>query len=84
MCGERAERVAELLNSAGQRSFGRSKARLAAEIRTNTYHAESGDLVVSPVRAKAIAAVEAGGVAVVDVRVQPGYTAAVTAAMTRK
>ncbi len=34
--------------------------------------------------AKAIAAVEAGGVAVVDVRVQPGYTAAVTAAMTRK
>jgi thiamine pyrophosphate-dependent acetolactate synthase large subunit-like protein len=34
--------------------------------------------------AKAIAAVEAGAVAVVDVRVEPGYTAAVTAAMTRK
>jgi thiamine pyrophosphate-dependent acetolactate synthase large subunit-like protein len=33
--------------------------------------------------AKAIAAVEAGGVAVVDVRVEPGYTAAVTAMMTR-
>jgi thiamine pyrophosphate-dependent acetolactate synthase large subunit-like protein len=34
--------------------------------------------------AKAIAAVEAGAVAVVDVRVEPGYTAAVTAVMTRK
>ncbi len=34
--------------------------------------------------AKAIAAVEAGHVAVVDVRVEPGYTADVTAAMTRK
>jgi len=34
--------------------------------------------------AKAIAAVEAGEVAVVDVRVEPGYTAAITAAMTRK
>jgi thiamine pyrophosphate-dependent acetolactate synthase large subunit-like protein len=33
---------------------------------------------------KAIAAVEAGAVVVVDVRVEPGYTAAVTAAMTRK
>ena len=33
--------------------------------------------------AKAIAAVEAGAVAVVDVRVEPGYTAAMTAAMTR-
>lgn len=33
---------------------------------------------------KAIAAVEAGHVAVVDVRVEPGYTAAMTAAMTRK
>jgi thiamine pyrophosphate-dependent acetolactate synthase large subunit-like protein len=33
---------------------------------------------------KAIAAVEAGAVAVVDVRVEPGYTAAMTAAMTRK
>jgi thiamine pyrophosphate-dependent acetolactate synthase large subunit-like protein len=32
---------------------------------------------------KAIAAVDAGGVAVVDVRVEPGYTAAMTAAMTR-
>jgi thiamine pyrophosphate-dependent acetolactate synthase large subunit-like protein len=34
--------------------------------------------------AKAIAAVDAGSVAVVDVRVEPGYTAAMTAAMTRK
>ena len=34
--------------------------------------------------AKAIAAVEAGAVAVVDVRVEPGYTAAMTATMTRK
>ena len=34
--------------------------------------------------AKAIAAVEAGAIAVVDVRVEPGYTAAVTAVMTRK
>jgi thiamine pyrophosphate-dependent acetolactate synthase large subunit-like protein len=33
--------------------------------------------------AKAIAAVEAGAIAVVDVRVEPGYTAAVTAMMTR-
>ena len=33
---------------------------------------------------KAIAAVESGAVAVVDVRVEPGYTAATTAAMTRK
>ena len=30
------------------------------------------------------ASVEAGAVAVVDVRVEPGYTAATTAAMTRK
>jgi thiamine pyrophosphate-dependent acetolactate synthase large subunit-like protein len=41
-----------------------------------------GDL--APTFAKAIAAVEAGQVAVVDVRVEPGYTADVTAAMTRK
>ena len=34
--------------------------------------------------AKAIAAVDAGAVAVVDVRVEPGYTAAMTVAMTRK
>jgi thiamine pyrophosphate-dependent acetolactate synthase large subunit-like protein len=34
--------------------------------------------------AQAIAAVEAGEVAVVDVRVEPGYTAATTALMTRK
>jgi thiamine pyrophosphate-dependent acetolactate synthase large subunit-like protein len=33
---------------------------------------------------KAIAAVEEGNVAVVDVRVEPGYTAAMTAVMTRK
>jgi thiamine pyrophosphate-dependent acetolactate synthase large subunit-like protein len=32
---------------------------------------------------KAIAAVDAGGVAVVDVRVEPGYTAVMTQAMTR-
>jgi thiamine pyrophosphate-dependent acetolactate synthase large subunit-like protein len=32
---------------------------------------------------KAIAAVDAGGVAIVDVRVEPGYTANMTAAMTR-
>ena len=33
--------------------------------------------------AQAIAAVDAGGVAVVDVRVEPGYTTTMTAAMTR-
>jgi acetolactate synthase-1/2/3 large subunit len=33
---------------------------------------------------KAISAAEAGNVVVVDVRVEPGYTAATTAAMTRK
>jgi len=33
---------------------------------------------------KAIAAVEAGAIAVVDVRVEPSYTAAMTAVMTRK
>jgi thiamine pyrophosphate-dependent acetolactate synthase large subunit-like protein len=33
---------------------------------------------------QAIAAVEAGQIAVVDVRVEPGYTAAMTAVMTRK
>ena len=38
---------------------------------------------LAPTFAKAIATVDAGGVAVVDVRVEPGYTAAVTAAMTR-
>ncbi len=37
-----------------------------------------------PTFEKAIIAVEAGAVAVVDVRVEPGYTAATTAAMTRK
>jgi thiamine pyrophosphate-dependent acetolactate synthase large subunit-like protein len=40
-----------------------------------------GDL--APALEKAIAAVDAGGVAVVDVRVEPGYTAVMTAAMTR-
>ena len=39
---------------------------------------------LEPIFAKAIAAVEAGAIVVVDVRVEPGYTAAVTAAMTRK
>jgi thiamine pyrophosphate-dependent acetolactate synthase large subunit-like protein len=40
-----------------------------------------GDLAA--VLEKAIVAVDAGGVAVIDVRVEPGYTAAMTAAMTR-
>jgi hypothetical protein len=39
---------------------------------------------LTPTFEKAIAAVEAGAVAVVDVRVEAGYTAATTAAMTRK
>jgi thiamine pyrophosphate-dependent acetolactate synthase large subunit-like protein len=39
---------------------------------------------LAPIFEKAIAAVEAGAIAVVDVRVEPGYTAATTAAMTRK
>jgi thiamine pyrophosphate-dependent acetolactate synthase large subunit-like protein len=39
---------------------------------------------LADVFAKAIAAVDAGNVVVVDVRVEPGYTAATTAAMTRK
>lgn len=39
---------------------------------------------LTPTFEKAIAAVEAGAVAVVDVRVEPGYTAAMTAVMTRK
>lgn len=39
---------------------------------------------LGPTFAKAIAAVEAGGVAVVDVWVEPGYSAATTAVMTRK
>jgi thiamine pyrophosphate-dependent acetolactate synthase large subunit-like protein len=38
---------------------------------------------LAPALEKAIAAVDAGGVAVVDVRVEPGYTATMTAAMTR-
>ena len=38
---------------------------------------------LAPALEKAIAAVDAGGVAVVDVRVEPGYTASMTAAMTR-
>jgi thiamine pyrophosphate-dependent acetolactate synthase large subunit-like protein len=37
-----------------------------------------------PTFEKAIAAVESGAIAVVDVRVEPGYTAAMTAVMTRK
>ena len=39
---------------------------------------------LAAVFAQAIAAVEAGQVAVVDVRVEPGYAAAMTAVMTRK
>ena len=42
---------------------------------------ETADL--AGVLAKAIAAVDAGKVAVVDARVEPGYTAATTAEMTR-
>jgi thiamine pyrophosphate-dependent acetolactate synthase large subunit-like protein len=38
---------------------------------------------LGPALEKAIAAVDAGQVAVVDVRVEPGYTAVMTAAMTR-
>jgi len=38
---------------------------------------------LAPTLEKAVAAVEAGQVAVVDVRVEPGYTAAMTGAMTR-
>jgi thiamine pyrophosphate-dependent acetolactate synthase large subunit-like protein len=38
---------------------------------------------LAPALEKAIAAVDAGGVAVVDVRVEPGYTAVMTQAMTR-
>jgi thiamine pyrophosphate-dependent acetolactate synthase large subunit-like protein len=38
---------------------------------------------LAPALEKAVAAVDAGGVAVVDVRVEPGYTATMTAAMTR-
>jgi thiamine pyrophosphate-dependent acetolactate synthase large subunit-like protein len=38
---------------------------------------------LAPALEKAIAAVDAGGVAVVDVRVEPGYTANMTASMTR-
>jgi thiamine pyrophosphate-dependent acetolactate synthase large subunit-like protein len=41
------------------------------------------DADLAPALEKAIAAVDAGQVAVVDVRVEPGYTAAMTAAMTR-
>ncbi len=39
---------------------------------------------LQPTFEKAIAAVESGAIAVVDVRVEPGYTAAMTAVMTRK
>jgi len=39
---------------------------------------------LQPTFEKAIAAVENGAIAVVDVRVEPGYTAAMTAVMTRK
>jgi thiamine pyrophosphate-dependent acetolactate synthase large subunit-like protein len=39
---------------------------------------------LAPTFGEAIAAVDAGHVAVVDVRVEPGYTAAMTAVMTRK
>jgi hypothetical protein len=38
---------------------------------------------LGPALQKAIAEVDAGGVAVVDVRVEPGYTVVMTQAMTR-
>jgi thiamine pyrophosphate-dependent acetolactate synthase large subunit-like protein len=43
---------------------------------------KSADQLVE-VFAKALAHVEAGGVAVVDVRVEPGYTPAMTASLNR-
>jgi thiamine pyrophosphate-dependent acetolactate synthase large subunit-like protein len=57
-------------------AMGRAQGALGFGPITNT-----ADLAVA--LEKAIAAVDAGGVAVVDVRVEPGYTAAMTAAMTR-
>ena len=57
-------------------AMGRAQGALGIGPITNT-----ADL--APALEKAIAAVDAGGVAVVDVRVEPGYTAAMTAAMTR-
>jgi thiamine pyrophosphate-dependent acetolactate synthase large subunit-like protein len=57
-------------------AMGRAQGALGFGPITNT-----ADLAATLERA--IAAVDAGGVAVVDVRVEPGYTAAMTAAMTR-
>jgi thiamine pyrophosphate-dependent acetolactate synthase large subunit-like protein len=57
-------------------AMGRAQGALGIGPITNV-----GDLV--PALEKAIAAVDAGNVAVVDVRVEPGYTATMTAAMTR-
>jgi thiamine pyrophosphate-dependent acetolactate synthase large subunit-like protein len=57
-------------------AMGRAQGALGFGPITNT-----ADLAVA--LEQAIAAVDAGGVAVVDVRVEPGYTAAMTAAMTR-
>jgi thiamine pyrophosphate-dependent acetolactate synthase large subunit-like protein len=57
-------------------AMGRAQGALGIGPITNT-----ADL--APALEKAIAAVDAGGVAVVDVRVEPGYTATMTAAMTR-
>jgi thiamine pyrophosphate-dependent acetolactate synthase large subunit-like protein len=43
----------------------------------------TGPVDLAPALTQAIAAVDAGGVAIVDVRVEPGYSASMTAAMTR-
>ena len=57
-------------------AMGRAQGALGIGPITN-----SSDL--APALEEAIAAVDAGSVAVVDVRVEPGYTATMTAAMTR-
>ena len=57
-------------------AMGRAQGALGFGPITNT-----ADL--APALEKAISAVDAGNVAVVDVRVEPGYTATMTAAMTR-
>ena len=57
-------------------AMGRAQGALGFGPITNTVD-------LAPALEKAIAAVDAGGVAVVDVRVEPGYTTTMTAAMTR-
>jgi thiamine pyrophosphate-dependent acetolactate synthase large subunit-like protein len=86
------ERVARMRNRpvenrwVGQR-ISEPDIDIAAIARAQGAHAfgpveAAGDLAAT--FAKAIAAVDAGNIAVVDVRVEPGYTAAMTAVMTRK